>query len=140
MANLCAALASPDPDTLHKIAVAAALHDMGIWTDATFDYLQPSVRLAREHLAHAGRADWTPEIAEKMIAQHHKLTPLARPTPTGWSSRSAAPTGPTSPAAWSRRGAPRGLNARALRRLPRTPAFTARLLAPRAGAAAQPTR
>ena len=74
VANLCAALVSPDPDTLHKIAVAAALHDMGIWTDATFDYLPPSVRLAREHLAHAGRADWTPEIAE-MIAQHHKLTP-----------------------------------------------------------------
>ena len=74
VANLCAALAGAEPAQLHKIAIAAALHDMGIWTAGTFDYLPPSVRLAADHLAAAGLADWTPEVTA-MILQHHKLTP-----------------------------------------------------------------
>ena len=73
VANICAALAGNEAEQLHKIAIAAALHDIGIWTDGTFDYLGPSIRIATDHLAGAGLADWTPEIAE-MILQHHKLT------------------------------------------------------------------
>lgn len=72
--NLCVALSSSDPKQLQKVVIAAAFHDMGIWTDGTFDYLQPSVRLASAHLAHSGRAEWTSEIAE-MILEHHKLSP-----------------------------------------------------------------
>lgn len=71
--NLCAAIAG-DRGNLEKIAVAAVFHDLGIWTDKTFDYLAPSVALAREYLAARGRADWFAEI-EGMIADHHKITP-----------------------------------------------------------------
>jgi hypothetical protein len=31
---------------LEKIAVAAVFHDLGIWTNKTFDYIAPSVALA----------------------------------------------------------------------------------------------
>jgi hypothetical protein len=74
VANLCIAFASRDPDTVHKIAIAAALHDMGIWTNKTFDYLQPSIELARTHLERVGKAEWIPEITT-MILEHHKITP-----------------------------------------------------------------
>ena len=73
VANLCAALSSRDPEPLQKIAIAAAFHDLGIWTDGTFDYLQPSIRLAGAHLAHSGQAEWTPEITA-MILEHHKIS------------------------------------------------------------------
>lgn len=72
--NLCAALSTEDPGQIQKMAVAAAFHDLGIWTDGTFDYLGPSIRLAATHLASVGREEWTPEIAE-MILQHHKISP-----------------------------------------------------------------
>lgn len=73
VANLCAALSSGDPEPLHKIALAAAFHDLGIWTDRTFDYLPPSIRLADAHLAHSGLEAWKPEITA-MIIEHHKIT------------------------------------------------------------------
>ena len=71
--NLCVAQSSRDREQLEKIAIAAAFHDMGIWTDGTFDYLPPSVRLANAHLAAAGRTEWTAEISE-MILEHHKIS------------------------------------------------------------------
>ena len=58
---------------MEKIGIAAAFHDLGIWTDHTFDYLQPSMRLAQSWLAAAGKRRWTPEITE-MILEHHKVT------------------------------------------------------------------
>jgi len=72
--NLCLAIAGDGPVELEKLAVAAVFHDLGIWTNHTFDYIAPSVALAREHLASRGMADWIPEI-EAMIADHHKVTP-----------------------------------------------------------------
>jgi hypothetical protein len=81
--NLCAALVKDRIDLervgLEKIAVAAVFHDLGIWTNHTFDYIAPSVARAREHLAARGRADWIPEI-EAMIVDHHKVT-SSRPNP-----------------------------------------------------------
>jgi hypothetical protein len=74
VAQICAKLASADDDQCRKIVVAAAFHDIGIWTGRTFDYLPPSVRAAEAYLAATGRADSTPEIVEA-IRQHHKLTP-----------------------------------------------------------------
>lgn len=71
--NLCAAIAE-EPVEVEKIAVAAVFHDLGIWTDKTFDYIAPSEALARQYLAAQGRADWIAEI-ETMIADHHKITP-----------------------------------------------------------------
>ena len=70
--NLCVAIAGRSE--LEKIAVAAVFHDLGIWTNNTFDYIAPSVAIAREHLAARGMADWIPEI-EAMIVDHHKVTP-----------------------------------------------------------------
>jgi hypothetical protein len=72
--NLCVAFSPGDPAQLEKIAMAAAFHDLGIWTDRTFDYLRPSVSLACAHMARAGKEEWTSEVTE-MILQHHKLSP-----------------------------------------------------------------
>jgi HD superfamily phosphodiesterase len=41
VANLCVAFSSGDGAQLEKIATAAAFHDLGIWTNHTFDYLGP---------------------------------------------------------------------------------------------------
>ena len=80
--NLCLAIVGDSRVELEKIAVAAVFHDLGIWTNHTFDYIAPSVTLAREHLAARGMADWIPEI-EAMIVDHHKITPSrAHPHPS----------------------------------------------------------
>jgi hypothetical protein len=73
--RLCAAIAEDRAD-LDKIGVAAAFHDLGIWTNRTFDYIAPSVALAGEYLAANGRSEWIAEIAT-MIEQHHKITGAA---------------------------------------------------------------
>lgn len=58
------------------VLVAAAFHDLGIWTAGTFDYLEPSVLLATGHLrSTSSGADR--EIVTAMIRNHHKLTPCA---------------------------------------------------------------
>jgi hypothetical protein len=72
--NLCLALsAGGGADRLEKVAIAAAFHDLGIWTDGTFDYLPPSVELARAHLARSGRSRWASEVSA-MIREHHKVS------------------------------------------------------------------
>ena len=73
VANLCVALSTGEAEPLQKIAAAAAFHDLGIWTDGTFDYLQPSIRSAAAYLAESGRAEWTPEVTAA-IREHHKIT------------------------------------------------------------------
>jgi hypothetical protein len=72
--NLCLAIVGDSRVELEKVAVAAVFHDLGIWTNNTFDYIAPSVGIARKHLAARGMADWIPEI-EAMIVDHHKVTP-----------------------------------------------------------------
>jgi len=71
--NLCTAVVKDRVDP-EKIAVAAVFHDLGIWTNSTFDYIAPSVALARGYLAANGRAAWIAEI-ETAITDHHKITP-----------------------------------------------------------------
>ena len=76
--NLCLAIAegrdrSAAQVEFDKIAAAAVFHDLGIWTHHTFDYIAPSVALAREHLSACAHTDWIPEI-EAMIVNHHKIT------------------------------------------------------------------
>jgi hypothetical protein len=71
--NLCAELSSRESSVVEKIAVAAVFHDLGIWTHGTFDYLPPSIALARAHLARLDLFDWATEI-ETMILEHHKVT------------------------------------------------------------------
>lgn len=65
VANFCLALRAPDPDTMEKVAIASAFHDLGIWTDGTFDYLAPSMRLASSYLARQARAAWVVEAFRK---------------------------------------------------------------------------
>lgn len=73
VANLCLALSTDAPGRVEKIALAAAYHDLGIWTEGTFDYLPPSIRLAVAHLERIGRPEWAPEVTA-MIAEHHRVT------------------------------------------------------------------
>ena len=71
--TFCAALSSADPAALERMSIAVAFHDLGIWTDLTFDYLAPSERLATAYLEARGRGDLVAEIGA-MIREHHKLT------------------------------------------------------------------
>ncbi len=70
--NFCIALAGGSADE-EKIAIATLFHDIGIWTDNTFDYILPSQRVARSYLEKSGQASWCDEI-DAMIGEHHKLT------------------------------------------------------------------
>jgi hypothetical protein len=54
------------------VLIAAAFHDIGIWTDRTFDYLQPSVREAGDYLRARGLESLRPEI-DALISEHHKI-------------------------------------------------------------------
>ena len=57
--NLCLTIAGGgDRIELEKIAAAAVFHDLGIWTNHTFDYIAPSVALARQHLSAGAHAEW----------------------------------------------------------------------------------
>lgn len=76
--DLSAAEEVVDPDAVEKIAMAAAFHDIGIWTDHTLDYLEPSVPPALEQLVVEGRERWAEEVGA-MIVEHHRLRPLQAP-------------------------------------------------------------
>ena len=80
--NFCAALRGGADDATEKIALAAAFHDLGIWTARTFDYLAPSIELACDHLACTGHADWRDPVSG-MIREHHKIRPFRGPD-AGW--------------------------------------------------------
>lgn len=71
--NYFAALTGqPLPPT--AILVAAAFHDLGIWTHRTFDYLPSSVSLAKSCLADRGLGALEEEVCA-VIAEHHKIRP-----------------------------------------------------------------
>jgi len=76
--NFAAALSGARREELEKLAVAAAFHDVGIWLDATFDYLEPSVRRAQEFLVASDHAEWVPVVGE-IIREHHKVLPWHGP-------------------------------------------------------------
>ncbi|MDF2446836.1 MAG: metal dependent phosphohydrolase [Moraxellaceae bacterium] len=54
--------------------VAAVYHDIGIWSDRTFDYLAPSSTRAEAYLRQHGHEALVP-VVDAMIQQHHKLRP-----------------------------------------------------------------
>lgn len=56
-----------------KYAIAAVFHDIGIWTDATFDYIEPSIEQASSYLTTINRQEWIEEIT-LMISWHHKIS------------------------------------------------------------------
>ena len=61
-------LGAPPPDTA---ALAWAVHDLGIWTADTFDYLSPSTELVATHATEFGITDV--DEVRLMVTQHHKL-------------------------------------------------------------------
>lgn len=67
-------------DDRQKLIIAGCFHDLGIWLGRwphfEFDYLAPSIALARDYLAEQGQESWSQEIAE-MIEMHHKLRRVA---------------------------------------------------------------
>jgi hypothetical protein len=71
--NFCLALSGDSEETLNKVSIAVAFHDLGIWVNNTWDYLDPSENLAREYLIKTNQSLWCEEI-EMMIEQHHKIT------------------------------------------------------------------
>lgn len=60
-------------DDIKKIAIALAFHDLGIWTDNTVDYIDPSRKLAKDYLIKENlSSNWGEEI-DLMIAAHHQI-------------------------------------------------------------------
>jgi hypothetical protein len=60
-------------DNEEKYAIAAVFHDIGIWTNHNFDYLDPSIEQAKIYLLETGKQNWIDEIT-RMIYWHHKIT------------------------------------------------------------------
>jgi hypothetical protein len=56
-----------------KYAVAAVFHDIGIWTDYTIDYIDPSITQALIYLTEVKKVEWSEEITA-MIKWHHKIS------------------------------------------------------------------
>jgi hypothetical protein len=54
------------------LAVASVFHDLGIWSDQTFDYLQPSAARAVAHLMERGQSA-SARLMEQVIENHHRL-------------------------------------------------------------------
>ena len=54
------------------LILAAAFHDLGIWTHKTFDYIRPSIDLARRYLDIRGMSDEAEKVS-RMIENHHKI-------------------------------------------------------------------
>ena len=69
-------LLDPSPGNSEKYAVASVFHDIGIWTNHTFDYLGPSIGQASYYLQVTGKTEWITEISE-MIYWHHKISPYS---------------------------------------------------------------
>ncbi|MFA5122526.1 hypothetical protein [Zavarzinia sp.] len=76
--NFTLALHPCSAEELERLQVAGAFHDLGIWSDGTFDYLPPSIARARDYLAGRGLEGWVPEVSA-LIGEHHKIRAIADP-------------------------------------------------------------
>lgn len=71
--HFCMVFFNGNTEDKEKIAIAGCFHDMGIWANKTFDYLDHSANLAKTYLKNNGKEEWCMEI-ELMIQFHHKIT------------------------------------------------------------------
>ena len=55
-----------------KFLIALAFHDLGIWTEKSFDYLEPSIILAQDYLKENNLLHYEKDVIQ-MIDEHHKL-------------------------------------------------------------------
>ncbi|WP_085718775.1 phosphohydrolase [Pseudomonas sp. B28(2017)] len=70
--NFHCALCGSDSQPPQAVQIAAAFHDLGIWTDDTLDYLPPSIALATEYLDSQQRPELKDEV-RALILEHHKV-------------------------------------------------------------------
>lgn len=80
----CDELAAGDPGGQQpsrstEYLTCGVFHDLGIWTDRTFDYLVPSIDLAADHLEQVERTDLI-DLVSRMIDEHHKQRPAGNAT------------------------------------------------------------
>jgi len=68
--NLCLILDS-NQENVEKYAITSVFHDLGIWTNRTFDYLKPSISQAEKYLIDNNKELLVKEIS-LMIDMHHK--------------------------------------------------------------------
>lgn len=66
-------LLDSDKNNEDKYAIAAVFHDIGIWTNHTIDYLDPSIAQVKIYLSETGQRALTDEIT-LMIYWHHKTS------------------------------------------------------------------
>lgn len=71
--NFAVPLVSSDQDA-KTLSIAAAFHDLGIWTNKTFDYLEPSVHMAKQFSEANGLDSATIYEIETIIYFHHKIS------------------------------------------------------------------
>ncbi len=69
--NFARALVPDENDSDDKLAIAAAFHDLDVFSG--LDYLAPSIRAQDAWLEQTGRRAWAAELAV-VIAEHHRLT------------------------------------------------------------------
>eukprot|EP01006_Ploeotia_vitrea_P055791 TRINITY_DN68032_c0_g1_i1.p1 TRINITY_DN68032_c0_g1~~TRINITY_DN68032_c0_g1_i1.p1 ORF type:complete len:214 (+),score=31.46 TRINITY_DN68032_c0_g1_i1:38-679(+) len=60
------------------IEVALVYHDLGLWTDHTMAYLEPSTALAQKEMAGEYSAEEL-QLLDNLIMYHHKITPWHGP-------------------------------------------------------------
>ncbi|MDB4946914.1 MAG: Metal-dependent phosphohydrolase, subdomain protein [Labilithrix sp.] len=70
--NFASRLSGARPDD--TLAVASAFHDIGIWSDRTFDYLAPSIDRASSWLAAHPGVTADPHAVHEIIDNHHRLS------------------------------------------------------------------
>lgn len=60
------------------VPVAAAFHDIGIWTSHTWDYLDPSAKAAQDYMAQRSTefSEADQKVVVAMIEEHHKFFPV----------------------------------------------------------------
>lgn len=73
--TFAALLSNANEDEQKQLAIAAAFHDIGIWSANTLDYLDPSIKLAEAYLIEHKLEHWTVSVSQ-IIDNHHKLTPF----------------------------------------------------------------
>jgi hypothetical protein len=61
------------------IAAALVFHDLGLWTDHTLAYLEPSVKRAEEYFDSRSWSLEDRQLLKDIIYWHHKLTPYQGP-------------------------------------------------------------
>lgn len=69
--NYFAMLSTPQ-DVPESVLIAAAFHDIGIWTARTFDYIEPSVAEALSWLKANSLEALAPEVSA-LIEHHHQV-------------------------------------------------------------------